>query len=316
MDNQDELFSATARLLDPLQLQRFLAVFDLGNFARAAEATHVTQQAISKSIARLEEQCGAKLFERGAFGAEPTEYGKALARRAKIIVTESRLAQAELNALKGAAGGLIRVGFGWSFLPRIAPLVINRFRKRRPNVTLSIVSGQSASLFKRLADGDVEFVASAPPPGIVIDEALEATGLFQDSDVVVMRANHPLSESPIITLKDLAEQTWAISLALHEQWRTISQVFVAAGQTPPQKIIDLDSPTLCKAMVTSGDCIAILGREQAAAELESGAFKALERPDFQFLRNACYVVRRGAIAQPSASLLKQDLFDVCREFYA
>lgn len=178
--SEDRLPSASRLLMDPQKLQQFLSVFEHRNFARAAEACGVTQQAVSKSIARMEESIGVKLFERGAFGAEPTAYGQALARRAKIIVTETRLAAAELNALKGATDGFVRVGFGWSFLPRIAPQVINRFRRRRPGVTVSVVSGPSISLFQRLLAGEIEFVASAPAAGIKIDDALDASPLFTD----------------------------------------------------------------------------------------------------------------------------------------
>lgn len=308
--------SASSKLLmDPQKLQHFLAVFELGNFARAADASGVTQQAVSKSIARLEDAIGVKLFERGAFGAEPTAYGRALARRAKIIVTETRLASAELNALKGATDGFVRVGFGWSILPRIAPLVINRFRRRRPGVTISVASGPSVLLFKKLLAGEIEFVATAPASGVKIDDSLEITDLFQDEDVVIMRAGHPLAKKQRVTLEDLSKQSWVVSLTLTEQWRAISDVFVAAGLSPPNQLIDLDSLILAKSMIDQSDCIALLGREQVSLEIERGDFHVLDRLEFPLSREAYYVVRRGAVLQPAAKALKSDLLHVCRSIY-
>ena len=313
--SNDRLPSGSRLLLDPQKLQHFLSVYELRNFARAAEESGVTQQAVSKSIARLEEAIGVRLFERGAFGAEPTAYGRVLARRAKIIINETRLASAELNALKGSTDGFVRVGFGWSFLPRIAPQVINRFRRRRPGVTVSVVSGPSVTLFRKLLAGEIEFVASAPAAGVKIDDALEATELFKDWDVIVMRAGHALAKQPVVTLEELSSQTWIVSLTLHEQWRAVSEVFVAAGLSPPAQIVDLDSLILAKSMLAQSDCIALLGREQVSLELERGEFKALERSEFPHAREGYFTVRRGAVLQPAAKALKSDLVHVCSSIY-
>lgn len=302
-------------MIDPLLLQRFLSVYDLGNFARAATASNITQQAMSKSIARLEKSLGVRLFERGVYGAEPTAYGRSLARRAKIIVTETRLATAELSSLKGAKDGFVRVGFGWSFLPRIAPQVINRFHRRRPNITVSAISGPSVTLFSKLLAGEIEFVASAPAVGVKLDDAIEVVELFQDWDVIVMRADHPLADQSMITLEELAEQTWIISLTLHEQWRDVSSVFVSAGLSPPARTIDLDSLILAKSMIGQSNCIALLGREQVSREIERGEFKVMERPEFPLARPAYYATRRGSLAQPAAKALKSDLFAVCQQLY-
>jgi len=66
--------------MDPQKLQHFLSVYDTGSFSRAASNNNVSQQAVSKSVAKLEETLAVRLFERGAFGAEPTQFGHALSR--------------------------------------------------------------------------------------------------------------------------------------------------------------------------------------------------------------------------------------------
>ena len=302
-------------LLDPRKLRHFLQVYETRNFARAAEASNVTQQAVSKSIAKLEEVLGATLFERGAFGAAPTPYAETLARRAKIILSENRLAGAEIRALKGAEDGIVRVGFGWSLLPRIAPQVIKRFRRRRPGVTVSVVSGPSGAIFRKLLAGEIEFAASAPAAGVTIDDSLELSELFEDADVIVMRAGHPLAKKPLVTLEELSEQTWITSFSLEGQWREIANVFMSAGLTPPQNVVDMDSLILAKSLIEQSNCIALLGREQVSRSIERGDFKAMERPEFPLARRAYFAVRRGAVLQPAANALKADLHHVCRSLY-
>jgi len=300
-------------LLDPQKLQHFLYVYELKNFARAADEIGITQQAISKSIARLEAVLELKLFERGAFGAEATSFGHVLAKRARIIIAESRLATAELGALKGAADGFVNVGFGWSFLPRIAPQVIERFRRRRPGITLSISTGESRTLFGKLLAGDLEFVVSAPSGALKIDDALETQELFTERDIVVMRADHPLSKGRDITLAALSEQTWLVSLVLLEQWSAVSNAFAKAGLPPPSNLIDMDSVSLAKSMIAQSDGVALLARELVADELERGDFVGVEISEIEICRPAYFTVRSGAVLQPAANALKSDLMHICKE---
>lgn len=310
---RDHRLDYAEQTLDPRKLRHFLQVYETRNFARAAEACNVTQQAISKSIAKLEDAVDAPLFNRGAFGAAPTAYADALARRAKIIVAENRLAAAEINALKGAQSGALRVGFGWSFLPRIAPLAIERFRKRRPGVSLSIATGDSVSLFRKLLRGDIEFVASAPPPAIAIDPQLRTRTLFQETDAIVMRAGHPLAKKRTLTLEALAQQTWIMSFALSAQWRLIAKAFIDQGLNPPANVVDVDSIVLAKAMIAHGDYVAFFSRELVANERRRREFVIRPAPDLPSRRPALLTTRHASAPQPAAKAFMTDVTRACSE---
>ena len=298
--------------MDPQKLQHFLAVYDTGNFSRAAENSGVSQQAVSKSVAKLEDSLGVRLFERGAYGAEPTNFGHALARRAKVITAETRLAAAEISALRGADKGYVRIGLGWSFLTRIAPMMINRFSEKQPGITLSITSGDSRTLFEKLLRGEVEFVASAPPSEMEIDSALEATELFEDRDAIMMRRDHPLASKSDITLEDLAHQTWLLSMQLQMQWNRICNVFLSAGLAPPAKYVDMDSVILAKSTLLQSDAVMLLARELFATEEERAQYYILEGTDFPVPRTAYFTTRRNSVLQPAAQQLKNELVAACR----
>ena len=313
MDPHGKRLDWAESYLDPRKLRHFLKVYETLNFARAAAACNVTQQAVSKSIARLEELIGVTLFERGAFGAAPTVYADALARRAKIILSESRLASAEINALKGAESGGVRVGFGWSFLPRIAPLAIKNFRKRRPGVTVSVTTGDSNSLFAKLLSGEIELVASAPPPAISIDPQLTTRKLFEETDVIVMRAGHPLAKKRSLKLDDLSSQSWLVSFALGAQWQAIAKTFVDRSVNPPVNLIDVDSVLFTKSMIMQSDCIAFLSRELVTAEVSRREFVTRVVREFPSRRPACLTSRKGAVHQPAAKALIRDITRACSE---
>ncbi|MGP1283990.1 MAG: LysR family transcriptional regulator [Parasphingopyxis sp.] len=296
--------------MDPKKLQHFLAVYDLRHFGRAATDNGVTQQAISKSVKKLEEQLGVELFERGPYGPAPTIFAHSLARRAKVILSEARLAAAELSALRGAEEGYVRAGFGWSFVSRIAPQTVLRYRRRRPNIKVSLSTGSSDKLFDRLLNGEVEFVASCPLPDFAVDPLLEAETLFGDVDVIVMRHDHPLAHKPDVTLADLSEQTWATSGTLGERWRKICATFLAAGVEPPANTIDMDSVGIAKAMIAQSDCVALLSTELVINETMAGQFHTLRRTEFPSARTAMLVTRRSSALQPAAQALIHDLLEV------
>ncbi|WP_109355234.1 LysR family transcriptional regulator [Sphingorhabdus sp. EL138] len=298
--------------MDPQKLQHFLSVYDTGSFSRAASNNDVSQQAVSKSVAKLEETLSVRLFERGAFGAEPTQFGHALARRAKVITAESRLAAAEISAMRGADRGYVRIGLGWSFLTRIAPMVINRFSEKQPGVTLSITSGDTKTLYEKLLRGEVEFVASAPPSDLEIDNAIDTTEMFEDRDVIMMRRDHPLASKTDITLEDLSSQTWLVSMQLQMQWQRICNVFLAAGLSPPAKYVDMDSVILAKSTLLQSDAVMLLAKELIATEEERAQYHIIEGTEFPVARTAYFAIRRNSLLQPAAQSLKNELVAACR----
>lgn len=301
--------------MDPQKLRHFLRVFDHGNFRRAAEAGNVTQQAVSKAVARLEEQLGLKLFQRKSDGVYPTDYGKVLARHAKAIVAEMRLAAAELSAMRGATRGYLQVGFGWSFIPRIGPEVVARFREARPEVGLRLVGGNSAELYPQLLQGELDLVVSAPPEQLGIDAALETSVVFVEHDAVVVRAAHPLAGRTSLSMEDLSQCTWLMALTLEDRWHAICKAFVAAGSAPPQNVIDVQSLSLAKAMLARGDYVCLLSEELVAAELELGLYQTFRLDALPLNRPALIAVRRGADLQPVAASFRTLLTAVVHEFY-
>lgn len=76
--------------VDLRRLQQFLAVADSGSFTRAAEALHLSQQALSSSVRQLESDLGTTLFSRDGRRITLTPAGRALVREARPLLAAAR----------------------------------------------------------------------------------------------------------------------------------------------------------------------------------------------------------------------------------
>jgi len=81
------------------QLRYFCAVAETGSFSRAAEQSHVSQPSLSQQILKLEDELGARLFDRLGRSVRPTELGKTFLPRARAVLRELEAAIAEFIAI-------------------------------------------------------------------------------------------------------------------------------------------------------------------------------------------------------------------------
>lgn len=141
-------------------LRSFLILAEQLHFRRAAELLHVSQPALSKQIHRLEDRLGGALLIRRSRGVHLTSAGEVLLQHARQVIEESESAErATRLALKGQAGSL-RIGFGSPVISRGLPDLIIRFRKRYPDVDLTVRNMSSSDQIEALVNRkiDVGFV--------------------------------------------------------------------------------------------------------------------------------------------------------------
>src|SRR5262249_22490239 len=118
------------------ELKHFVLIAENRTFTAAARRAHLSQPALTASIHRLEEDIGARLFDRGRSGAELTAAGAALlprARAARAAVDEGRRAVAEVVGLRA---GEVRIGAGATACTYLLPPLLAAFRKRHPGVRI------------------------------------------------------------------------------------------------------------------------------------------------------------------------------------
>ena len=194
--------------LDVRRLKVLREVARTGSFSAAAETLAFTQPAISRQIATLETEAGARLVERNARGIRLTPAGELLVGHADAILDRLAAAETQLEALAGLTGGRLRVGAFPTANSMLVPLAIRKFSELHPDVELRLEECVSRELFGRLSAGEVDMaVVSDHLAGEVADD-IRLDFLMDDPLHVALPRDHPLADKPGLTMADLAGETW------------------------------------------------------------------------------------------------------------
>lgn len=185
-------------------LQLLVALDELRNVGRVASYLHVSQPAVSKSLAALESGMRLTLFERTARGMEPTEHGACLIRHARDILASLSRVNDELRDL--SEGRVVRVTLG--VLPSasvaLVPRFIVRLEAEHTDVAATVREGTMDTLLPALRAGDIDLtVGVLPERPLGIEFGTEI--LYEDPIVAVVRRDHALSRRRSLRWEMLAE---------------------------------------------------------------------------------------------------------------
>src|SRR5690606_16375879 len=142
--------------MDTANLDAFLAVADTGSFSRAAERLHLTQPAISKRIATLEQQLDARLFDRIGKRVDLTEAGRALRPRAELITNTLKDTARALGNLSESLQRRLQLGTSPPIGLHRLPPVLRRFTKASPGVSQDIQFLDSEVASAKVLQGEIE----------------------------------------------------------------------------------------------------------------------------------------------------------------
>ena len=187
--------------MDTQALTAFLAVAESGSFSTAAERLFLTQPAVSKRIAQLEQQLGPRLFDRVGRRIRLTEAGEALLPRARQVLLDLEDMSRAISNLTGTVSGTLRIGTSHHIGLHRLPPVLRRFSREYPDVKLDIHFIDSEEAWEAVLHGDLEMgVVTLPPQP---DPRLHSQAVWQDPLVFMAAPEHPLARLDRVTLETL-----------------------------------------------------------------------------------------------------------------
>ena len=184
-------------------LSTFLAVAESGSFSRAAERSFLTQPAISKRIAALEAELGARLFDRVGRRVQLTPASTALLPQARAILDGVGEARRRIAALSIDIAGPLRLGTSYHVGLHRLPPALREFYTAHPKVQLDLRFMDSEAACDAVEQGELDLAVVTLPRGT--NPRLRQERIWDDPLEIVVATAHPLAAAGRVPLQALAE---------------------------------------------------------------------------------------------------------------
>jgi len=235
-------------------LRTIKAIHDTGGVARAAEVLNITQSALSHQIKGLEDQTGVELFVRRSKPMRLSAAGMRLLRLADRILPEIDALQDEFDGLRSGKAGRLHIAiechacFEWLFP------VLDRFRKKWPDVDVDIRPGLAFDALPALKKEDVDLVVSSDPENI---SGVTFSHLFDYAPVFVASAQNPLAKKPYIDAEDFRDQT-LITYPVDRARLDIFNQLLIPSKVEPKAIRQVELTAVILLLVASNRGVSVL----------------------------------------------------------
>lgn len=241
----------------------------LGLVARVAEALNVTQPAVSKQIADLEQIVGSPIVLRERNRLYLTPVGLRLAKHARLVLAQIERAALDIDGLAAGISGAVAVGAVGSVAPTLLPRAIAFMNSVAPNVNLSVTEGHFVSMLPLLNDNSIDFlIARSWQPQEY--SGIAQTLLYEERLRVVAGPKHPLTRARNVSWPDVVSWPWVFSPETSVARQGISSLFAQYGLATPERVIASISLTLNMALMKEMNVLTLFPEELAKAHALRG----------------------------------------------
>ncbi|QKK96131.1 LysR family transcriptional regulator [Pseudomonas sp. 13159349] len=216
--------------MDLANLSAFIAIAETGSFSGAADRLFLTQPAVSKRIAGLEQQLDVRLFDRLGREVTLTEAGRALLPRAYQILNVLDDTRRALTNLTGEVSGRLTLATSHHIgLHRLPPL-LRTFTREYPAVALDIQFMDSEAAYDEILHGRAEIavITLAPEPHHLV----KAVPVWDDALDFVAAPEHPLANNNTVSLADVARHPAVFPGGNTFTHHIVQRLFESQGLTP------------------------------------------------------------------------------------
>jgi len=230
----------------------FITVAEQGTFSKAADFLYITQPAISKRIALLEDQLGSKLFDRIGKRVMLNEAGRALLPVAERIMQDIRESQRIIDNLSGQVSGHLSLVTSHHIGLRRLPDMLKQYAEDYPQVRLDLAFTDSENACYEIEKGAYELGVVTLP--LSKSKRLKLTPLWSDPLTIAVALDHPLvtiANNDPITLNQLAKHS-AILPAIGTYTRTVIEKPIVQKHGALDVILETNYLETIRMMVSIG----------------------------------------------------------------
>ncbi|MBR7890255.1 LysR family transcriptional regulator [Marinomonas sp. A79] len=187
-------------------LKSFVTVATLKSFSAAARELNTVQPAISRHIASLEDELGARLFIRNTRDVSITSAGLQLLQDANALLKQ--VENTKRRAQKAAQGelGSLRIGYLPSACLTFIPELVKQFHRRYPNVDISLFEMTASAQIAAFDRDEIDVGISRPLPK-ERQMQFRSQFLYTDYLSIVVPTDHALADREWVTFEDIKQES-------------------------------------------------------------------------------------------------------------
>ena len=240
------------------QLRYFTAAAEDLNMSQAAKRLHVTQPALSRQIAVLEDELGVPLFDRIRKRIYLTEAGRFFLPKARQILCDVETAAQQVREQFGNARHTLRLGFIAPFLDDLVAPAVREFRQRHANTQVSLFDLPPRAQIDRLRRRELD----AAILGNIEDHQrgeFVIQRLSRHRMALALPSTHPLAGRKTVKLAALKHEPWvSLSDEFFPGRRDFLRAICARAGFEPRIAAETDSLSMMLGAVAAGDGVALI----------------------------------------------------------
>lgn len=237
----------------------WLAVLaDVRHMTDAAAMLGVSQPTLSRSLARVEHEVGARLFERVASGVVPNPDGEIVVAAAREASTRWHQAVSELAGRHDPDAGVVRLAFLDSMATSLVPRLLRDFHAYAPRVRVLLTQEPGHEILADLDSGAVELAVTIPSDG----SGLGWLPLQEERLVLVVPPSHPLRSRRRVRVAELAGEELVTTPVGFGSRAQVDRLLADAGVSPTVSFESADLATI-EGLVAAGLGVALVPEQFA-----------------------------------------------------
>jgi DNA-binding transcriptional LysR family regulator len=254
--------------MDLRQLEILQAIAETGSFTACGRKLHVSQSAISRQIALLEEELGEPLFLRVGRQVRMTPAAEALVQLGQRVFQDVRDTVANVTDRTRELRGTLRLSGGMTVCLYIFPALVKQLRRDHPRLDVRMMVAMAGRSVEEIRAGHVDAGLLTLP----VDEAdLVTLPVLREELLLVTMPGHPLAKRKKITAQDLAGEPFVLFEAGSGTRRVIDRLFLSEN-IEPNVVMETENVEIIKAMVKTGLGIGIVPYIAVAREVRARQF--------------------------------------------
>lgn len=278
-------------------IRAFLDIAAMGSLTPVARQQGISQPALSRTLAELEDLLGTVLFRRERRRLVLTEHGALFRHHATQGL---RALEDGVAALNPTAGNTICVGILPTAATRLFPRVAVRFRALQPQTSLKIETGPHAYLMGLLRAGGIDLMIGRMPEPEDMG-GLHFSHLYEEDVVLVARARHPFAGHAVADILQAVPVVLPPDGALIR--RRVNDYLSMLGLPALRPAIETVALAVGRGFVTASDAVWFISRGVVAEELARGELVEVAT-GVRFLSGAVGITQvQGAMAPAGVELL-------------